>query len=166
MKYNENMSFQIFQAAGTRNRPFISVTENKTFGLSRAFLDKHNITKDHKAVILFDPDTNQVALHFSRLNPSFGYSIQMSNKRHGAIIAARSFFESRIPQSKKYASRYEDYKISSLKSLGLQNTGVAYVIELKEKAVQTPPIDESKVVEDVAVEDVGDETVDLDDLPW
>jgi hypothetical protein len=159
------MAFEVFQAAGARNKSFISVTDNKTFGLSRAFIDKHHITKNHKAVILYDADTGRVALHFSTNNPKFGYSIQQSNEKHGAIIAARGFFDLKSIDAKKYARRYDDYEKLSLKSLGVEKDGDAFVLTLKEKVASTDP-DRFYQGNDIVIEDIGEEPINLDDIPF
>lgn len=132
------MAFEVFQAAGTRHKSFISVTENKTFGLSRAFIDKHGVKKEHRAVVLYDPEANQVALHFTLNNPSFSYGVQIGNERHGAIIAARNFFDIKGLDAKLYAGRYDDYQELDLRSLGLDKDGKAYVLTLRRSSVQAP----------------------------
>lgn len=126
------MAFEIFKETGSRNKEFISITENKAFGLSRAFLNKHNITKNHKAVILYDPEKKQIALHFSQNNPKFGFTVRFTNPKHGAIVIARSFFDLKSIDLKKYARRYSDFETLKLTDLGLNQEGEAYVITLKE----------------------------------
>lgn len=165
------MAFEVFQETGTRNREFISVTETKAFGLSRAFLNKHDITTAHKAVILYDPDTRQVALHFSLNDPRFGFSVRIPNKKHGGTIIARSFFDLKGINPKDYAGRYGDFKIVPLRELGQDQRGDAFVITLKEQqpesepeAVSTPAA--ARRMDDVIIEDIGDEPINLDDIPF
>jgi hypothetical protein len=158
------MAFEIFMETGTRTKEFISITETKAFGLSRAFLDKHSITANHKAVLFYDPDTKKVALHFSENNPKFGFSVRVSNEKHGATIIARSFFDLKSIDSKRYAGRYSDFEVVQLPDIGQDKEGVAYVITLKEKPVAVP---KTEVEDDyVEVEDVSKEPINLDDIPF
>ena len=156
------MAFEVFKETGTRTKVFISVTERKSFGLSRAFLDKHHISKDQKAVILFDKDTNRFALHFSSNNPDFGFAIRIANEKHGAAVVAKSFFDLKQIDVKRYAGRYSEYEVLDLKSLGIDKDGTAYVIQLKESPDKTgPEVDES----DDELQ-VDDEPIDLSNIPF
>ncbi|HEV2412310.1 MAG TPA: hypothetical protein VGS28_00730 [Candidatus Saccharimonadales bacterium] len=149
------MTFEVFKAIGTRSRAFISVTENKSFGLPRAFIDKYGITKDHKAVILYDKGVNKVGLHFSANAPKFGLAVRIPNEKHGGLIVARSFFDVNSLDAAKYAGRYADFEVVKLSEIGInkEGDGDAFVITLKEKVVPT--------------EEPGDndpDTVDADDF--
>jgi len=144
------MAFEIFRETGTRTREFISITETKTFGLSRAFLDKHNITSEHKAVIFYDSVAHKIALHFSLNNPKFGFSVRIANKKHGAIIIARSFFDLKNIDTKKFAGRYSDFEIVTLEDIGQHKPGEAYVITLKESVL----------------DNISDEPINLADIPF
>lgn len=126
------MAFEVFTDTGARTREFISITGNKTFGVPRAFLDKQGVTADHKVVILYDAEENKIALHFSEGNPKAGFSVRITGEKHGAIIAARSFFDVKNINIKKYAGRY-DFEKKTLKQLGMDKEGYAFVIALKEK---------------------------------
>lgn len=159
------MSFEVFQSTGTRNKAFISVTENRAFGLSRAFIDKYGITKNHKAVILYDDEENKVALHFSLNNPKFGFAVRITNEKHGGIVVARSFFDLKSIDCQKYASRYDDFIVTTLKDLGIPDKeGQVFVITLKEKAVkETKATSELSEVPEIAN---LDEPINLDDIPF
>ena len=159
------MAFEIFKETGTRRKEFISVTDTKSFGLSRAFLDKFDITSDHKAVIFFDADTNKIALHFSLNNPKFGFSVRISNPKHGATIIARSFFDLKSIDPKKYSGRYDDFDVVSLIQIGQNTPGKAYVITLKERIIK-PDHEPIGTVDDVIIEDINDEPINLDDIPF
>jgi len=128
------MAFEIFKETGARTKEFISVTETKSFGLSRAFLDKHGITKNHKAVLFYDPVDNKVALHFSLNNPKFGFSVRIANERHGGIIIARSFFDLKSIDPRRYAGRYSNFEEVPLTRLGQRKEGTGFVIALKDRA--------------------------------
>lgn len=154
------MAFEVFQETGTRNKEFISVTENKTFGLSRAFVNKQGITKNHKAVILYDKEQNKIGLHFSDSDPKIGLTVRMSHPKHGAIIGARSFFDLKNIDTRKYARRYDDFEKNKLRDLGIDKDGYAYVIALKPKSPSISP------VEDIVIEDIDDEPINLDDIPF
>lgn len=160
------MSFELFQSTGTRNKAFISVTENKAFGLSRAFIDKYGITKNHKAVILYDEENNKVALHFSLNNPKFGFAVRINNERHGGIVVARSFFDLKSIDCQKYANRYDEFVDTTLKDIGIPDKdGQVFVISLKEKIVP-----EKKILQNLSSEsdltDLEDEPINLDDIPF
>ena len=127
------MAFEIFTEAGARTREFISITETKTFGVPRAFIDKHSVTADQKVVILYDADTNQIALHFAANAPKVGFAVRITGPKQGAIIAARSFFDIKNIDVKKYAGRY-DFEKKSLADLGIDKPGDAFVITLADKS--------------------------------
>lgn len=156
------MSFEIFKETGTRTREFISVTETKAFGLSRTFLDKQHITADHKTVIFYDSDNSKVALHFSLNNPKFGFAVRISNPKHGASIIARSFFDLKSIDAKKFAGRYSDFEKVSLRSIGQEKDGDAYVITLKEQTVVPSDEHVSIGIENDSTKHIDDETINKD----
>jgi len=165
------MAFEIFRETGTRTKEFISVTETKAFGLSRAFLDKHGVTGDHKAVIFYDPDTNKVALHFSLNNPKFGFAVRIANEKHGATIIAKSFFDLKGIDAKRYSGRYSDFEVLSLSAIGQEQNGDVYVVELKERALEpkiAPDLETRPQREPrhVIIDDIPDEPINLDDIPF
>lgn len=146
------MAFKVFTDIGTRTKEFISVTENKTFGLPRAFLDANGITPEHKAVLLYDADAKKVAIHFSLENPKYGIAVRIPNAKHGGTIVAKNFFEIEKVNSYLYAGRYDNYEIVELRDIGINREGKAFVISLKERPVEEDeegyddtPIDLSKI---------------------
>lgn len=154
------MSFEIFKEIGARTHEFISVTEKNAFGLSRGFLDKHGVTADHKAVIIYDPESNRVALSFTLKDPKFGFAVRIANPKHGATIVAKSFFELKKIDAKKYARRYSDYEETTLGDLGLEPAGnKAYMITLKEA-------EKPVVVEPAFQSPFDDEPIDLSKIPF
>lgn len=152
------MAFEVFKETGTRTREFISITETKTFGVPRAFLDKHGITAQHKAVILYDTDENKVALHFSTKDTKIAFAVRITGEKQGAIIAARSFFDVKGIDVKKYAGRYE-FEKKSLSELGVNSPGEAFVITLKEKPIDDPALISSEEVSAI------DDAVSNEDKP-
>jgi hypothetical protein len=165
------MAFEIFTETGTRSKEFISVTETKSFGLSRAFLDKYDVTADKKAVILYDPESNQVALHFTDNDPKFAFSIRTSNEKHGATIMAKSFFELKGLDVKRYAGRYSDFYKKSLAELGINDkAGYAFVFALKEREpapeAEEPDFQHRTPNDDVVIDDIDDEPINLDEIPF
>lgn len=126
------MTFEIFKETGIRSTEFISINETKAFGLSRAFLDAHGITRDQKAVIMYDQDSNKIALHFSQQDIKYGLSVRIGNEKHGAIIMAKSFFDRKKIDVGKYARRYHDFNKVTLNSIGINVDGDAFVIQLVE----------------------------------
>lgn len=160
------MAFEIFKETGTRTREFISVTETKAFGLSRAFLDKHDITSDHKAVIFYDPETNRVALHFSENNPKFGFAVRIANEKHGATIMAKSFFDLKGLDSKRYAGRYGEFEKMKLADIGITDKqGDVFVVSLKEREPESEQISPEST-DDVVVDDAADQPINLEDIPF
>lgn len=153
------MSFELFTETGARTQEFISVTETKTFGLSRAFLDKYGITAEQKAVILYDTDTNSVGLSFSDKNPKFGFAVRIANPKHGGAIVAKSFFEVKGIDAKKYAGRYSDFSKKPLSSIGIDNQGEVFVFTLKERVPVEEPDEPPMAAPD-------DEPINLDDIPF
>lgn len=157
------MAFEVFQSTGTRNKAFISVTENKAFGLSRAFIDKYGITKNHKAIILYDDEANKVGLHFSLNNPKFGLAVRITNEKHGGLVVARSFFDIKSIDAPKYAQRYADFEVKTLKELGHDKEGQAFVISLKEKNV---PVKHMETIFNDDTIIVDEEPINLDEIPF
>lgn len=142
------MSFVIFEDTRSRFGEFISITDNKSFGLPRTFLNSQGITSSHKAVILYDEDEKKIALAFSLKNPPYGLTVRIPNDKQGGMVVAKSFFESKKIDSKKYSGRY-DFEKTSLRKLGLDKDNDAYVITLKEKAL-TP----AQVIKKVSADNI------------
>jgi len=145
------MAFEVFKETGVRSQEFISITETKAFGLSRAFIERHRITSSQKAVVLFDPLTKQIALHFSGWEPKIGFAVRIPNPKHGGTVAARSFFDIKLPDFRRYSGRYDDPPQISLRSIGIDRAGDAFLIKLKENVkykddiIDDTPIDLSTV---------------------
>lgn len=159
------MAFELFKEAGTRTDEFISVTRTKSFGLSRAFLDKHNITPDHKAVIFYDASSMKVALHFTESDTKIGFSVRISNPKHGGAIKAKSFFDVKGINANKYVGRYSDIEEVELSDIGdFSKPGKAYVISLKESITASNQIEQ--VTSPVEPGEVVDEPINLDDIPF
>ena len=124
------MAFEVFKQVGSSSKIYISISTSKTFGFPRTFLDKYGITSDHKVVILYDKDAHSVALHFTTDEVKYGLKVQVPNKQHGGSINARSFFELKGIDAKKYAGRYENFKQVPLSDIGISAPGTAFVIKL------------------------------------
>jgi hypothetical protein len=148
------MPFKVFTDIGTRTKEFISITENKTFGLPRAFLDANNITSEHKAVLLYDADAKKIAIHFSLEETKYGISVRIPNIKHGGSIVAKNFFDIEKVDPYLYAGRYDNYEIVELRDIGINRDGKAFVITLKERQVE-----ESEGTYD-------DEPIDLSSIPF
>lgn len=131
------MAFKVFTETRVRNSRFISINETKAFGFSRAFLDAYGITKQHKAVIMYDEENNKIALNFTTMDTPVGFSVQMNNEKHGGIVKAKSFFEHEKINVSQYARRYHDFEQVDLKSLGIDEGGTAFVISL-DRSVDEP----------------------------
>ncbi len=130
--------WEIYRKSGTktRSKKYISITKSQTFGLPRPFIDGYNIQKGVKAVILYNRDSNEIALRFSNTKPEFGYSLLFgkNSKKHGAMIVAKKFFDDMDIDAKKYAGHYDNYRRVQMNELGFDNIqGEAFVIKLKER---------------------------------
>lgn len=147
------MAFKVFTDIGTRTKEFISITENKTFGLPRAFLDAHKLTSEHKAVLLYDSEEKKIALHFSLEDTKYGIALRIPNDKHGGAVVAKNFFDIEKVDSVLYAGRYDDYEIVELRDIGVNRDGKAFVITLKERQLK----DE---------EELYDGSVDLSHIPF
>lgn len=124
------MAFEVFTETGARSAEFISINETQAFGFSRAFLDAYGVTREHKAVIMFDEEQNKIALQFTEEKVKFGFTVQISNERHGGIVKAKSFFDRKKIDAAKYARRYQDFEVVDISSLGIEGEGKAFVIDL------------------------------------
>lgn len=161
------MSFELFQDTRARTTEYISVTENYTFGLPRIFLDKQHITVKHKAVILFDAKELKVALHFSLADPKFGLTVRIPNSSQGGSVVAKSFFELKGIDPKKYSGRYYDFDIKPLKDIGFDKSGSAYIIQLKEKEPESVSNQFGNSSSNpFIIEDIDDVPINLDDIPF
>jgi hypothetical protein len=159
------MAFEVFTETRARTKEYISVTENFTFGLPRTFIDKQQITTDHKAVILYDADEKKIAIHFTLAAPKFGLAVRIPNDTQGGMVVAKSFFELKNIDPKNYGGRYYDFEIIPLQELGHNKDGHAYVIQLKEKSQSKQPvIDEN--TQEIVDEQIKDEPINLDDIPF
>ena len=155
------MAFEIFTEKGTRTKEYISITDNKSFGLPRPFIDNQQITNKHSAILLFDTDTLQIGIHFTLSDSKIGIPVRIPNDKQGGTIAARAFFDLKKISPVLYSGRYDDFKKMNLRDLGIDRDGVAYVFELREKEKQIDITTES----DDNI-DEGDEPVNLDAIPF
>lgn len=128
------MAFEIFQDTGARTKEYISITDNKTFGLPRTFVNKQGITSKHNAVLLYDEGKKKIALHFTESSPKFGLKVRIPNNTQGGLVAARAFFDLKGIDVAKYGGRYDNFEKIALRDLGIDKEGIAYVITLTEKA--------------------------------
>lgn len=117
-----------------RNKKYISITTSKTFGLPRPFIDEYQVSAEDKAVILFNANSGEIAIRFSKTNPDFGYKVRFGkNTSHGAMIIAKHFFDDKNIDASKYSGHYDNYRITKMQDLGLNIEGVAYVFKLQER---------------------------------
>jgi len=140
------MAFKVFKQTGARTKEYISVTDNKAFGLPRTFLNKQGITNKHKAVLLYDEDERKIALHFTLADPQFGIRVRIPNDKQGGVVFARTFFDLNSIDAVKYSGRYADFQKMPLRDLGVDKAGDAYVITLREKHSQN--IKNNQIVEE------------------
>lgn len=128
------MGFVMFTEAGSRNKEFISITSNKTFGLSRNFLQSHNITANHKVVLYYDVEEKKIAFYFSMFETKNGISVRVPDSRYGATIVSKSFFDLQKIDADMYSGRYDEIEQIKPSLLGADDiAGDAFVITLKAK---------------------------------
>ena len=132
------MAFEVFEDTRLRTKEFISITDNKTFGLPRTFLNSQGISSEHKAVILYDADEKKIALSFTLNDPKFGLAVRIPNEKQGGMVVARSFFDAKNIDPRMYSGRYDFEKVP-LASIGVEKEGFAYVITLAEKSAPEAP---------------------------
>lgn len=144
------MAFREFTETGSRKKEFISITSNKTFGLSRNFLDAYNITDYHKAVIYYDADDKKIALYFTMFEAKNGINVRIPDPRYGGTIVAKSFFDLQKIDTEIYGGRYDDIEKIPPETLGASSIGDAFVITLKRKPI----------------ENIDDKPIDLSEIPF
>lgn len=134
------MAFEIFQEVGTRTKEYISITDNKNFGIPRTFLNKQGITTAHSAVLMYDKEAGKIAIYFTDADPApkFAIKVRIPNETQGGLLAARSFFDLKDIDVAKYSGRYDDFEKVPLKDLGVgvEKEGIAYVLTLKVKTAE------------------------------
>lgn len=157
------MAFEIFEETRLRTKEYISVTDNKTFGLPRTFLNNQNVTSEHKAVILYDAEENKIALTFTLNDPRFGLAVRIPNEKQGGMVVARSFFDAKKIDPRVYSGRYNFEKVD-LSSLGIDKEGHAYVITLVEK--EQPVATVTASTNEVNPWDLDDKPIDLSEIPF
>lgn len=124
----------MFTEVGSRNKEFISITPNKTFGLSRHFLQSHNITANHNVVLYYDAEEKKIAFYFSMFKPKNGISVRIPDPRYGATIVSKSFFDLQQIDVDLYSGRYDEIDSIKPSLLGADDiAGDAFVITLKAK---------------------------------
>ncbi len=155
------MPFEIFKDVGVRTKEYISITENKAFGLPRAFIGKQNITSQHKAILLYDRENQKIALHFTLADAKYGLKVRIPNDTQGGVIVANSFFDIKNIDTSKYSGRYDNFEKVPLRILGINSEGDAYVIQLKEKEFTKEP---DTTDTDNTSEDEG--KINLGDIPF
>jgi len=155
------MPFVIFEDTRARTKEYISVTDNKSFGLPRTFLNSQSITSSHKAVILYDETEKKVALTFTLNDPKFGLAVRIPNDHQGGMVVAKSFFDTKKIDPRKYSGRYEFEKVS-LKDIGIDKDDDAYVITLKEKEPEPSP----EMFEEPWAAPDEDRPIDLSEIPF
>lgn len=126
------MAFEVFTEARARSSEFISINESQSFGFSRAFLDANSVTKNHRAVIMFDEEAKKIALQFTTEKVKHGFSVQINNEKHGGIVKAKSFFDRKGIEATKYSRRYPNFEKVDIRALGIDQDGIAFVITLEE----------------------------------
>ncbi|RYF28918.1 MAG: hypothetical protein EOO17_03460 [Chloroflexi bacterium] len=151
----------MFTETGSRNKEFISITSNKTFGLSRNFLDANKIGQHHKAVLYYDSEEKKVAFYFSMFETKNGLTIRVPDPRYGGTIVAKSFFDLNKIDTAIYGGRYDDVEEIDPGLLGASDIGgEAFVITLKAKEVAVKEAEPK----DPWMNDDG--TVDLSQIPF
>jgi hypothetical protein len=117
------MTFQIFDNVPLKDKAYISITDGGSFGLSKAFVERFDIAADQKAIILYDDETQEIALNFVDGSAQIGFTLRITNPKHGVIMNARSFFEAKRIDPRRFSGKYTDFEIKELHDLGVEERG-------------------------------------------
>ena len=161
------MPFKMFTETGSKNKEFISITSNKTFGLSRNFLNTHHINTNHKVVLYYDAEEKKIAFYFSMFEKKNGLNIRIPLPRYGGTIVAKSFFDLQKIDVSIYGGRYDDIEEIQPSVLGADDVGGdAFVIQLKENPVAKVKDKASGNQVTNPWEDINDKPIDLSEIPF
>jgi hypothetical protein len=126
-----NYNFVKHTQVGKRFEERITITRARHVGFPTQFY-KDNALESYKyAVLFYDKEKNAIGIKFSADKEDGAIAIARHSKGYGGYISATSFFKANRINTKKYARRYE-YKKVPLSSLGFDEQGDLFVLELKE----------------------------------
>lgn len=126
---------------GKRFEERITVTRARTIGLPTQFYKDNGIENFKYVVLFYEQDKNMIGIKFTNEKEDGAIAIAKHNNGYGGYVSATSFFKINRINTKKYAGRYE-YEKKELQQLGLEGSGVLFIIKLKEKAVKEEKIEE------------------------
>jgi hypothetical protein len=128
MSYNFIKHTQV----GRRFEERITITRSRHVGFPTQFYKDNALETYNFAVLFYDKEKNAIGIKFSAEKEDGAIAIARHSKGYGGYISATSFFKANRINTKKYAGRYEYNKVP-LTSLGFEESGDLYVLELKEK---------------------------------
>lgn len=128
MSYNFVKHTQV----GRRFEERITITRSRHVGFPTQFYKDNALETYNYAVLFYDKDKNAIGIKFSADKEDGAIAIARHSKGYGGYISATSFFKVNRINTKKYAGRYEYAKVP-LTTLGFEESGDLFVLELKEK---------------------------------
>lgn len=124
-----DFNFNKFTDVGKRFEDKISVTRNRAIGLPTQFYKQNNVGDYKYGVLFYDEMKNAIGIKFTNDDNEEGkISINHSGK-YGGHLLAQSFFKANRINTKRFSGRYE-YTKRELRSLGIEEDGYMYIIEL------------------------------------
>lgn len=128
----DTYSFIKHTQVGKRFEERITITRTRHIGFPTQFYKDNGIGDYKYAVLFYDKDKSAIGIKFTAEKEEGTIAIAGNSKGYGGYISATSFFKANRINTKKYAGRYE-YKKVPLSSVGFEEEGSLFVVELKEK---------------------------------
>lgn len=117
---------------GKRFEERITITRSNHIGFPTQFYKDNEVANFKYTILFYDKENNAIGVKFTNEQEAGVIAIARHNKGYGGYISATSFFRANRINTKRYAGRYE-YKKVNLSDVGFDETGVLFVIELREK---------------------------------
>lgn len=124
--------FQKFTDVGKRFEDRITVTRNRAVGFPTQFYKQNGLKNFKYGVLFYDSKKNAIGIKFTNDESEEGRTTINHSTNYGGHLLANSFFKANRINTKKFAGRY-DYKKQSLRSMGFEEDGSIYIIQLKER---------------------------------
>lgn len=131
-----DLKLQKFVNTGKRFEDRITVTRSRSIGLPTQFYKDNNIRNYKYGILFFDPEKIVIGVKFSNNEDEQGKITITHSKEYGGHLLANSFFKSNRINTKRYSGRYR-YTKKSAKSLGFDEDGVIFLVELKDNNKET-----------------------------
>jgi len=130
-----NYNFIKHTQTGKRFEERITITRTNHIGFPTQFYKDNNVDKYMYVVLFYDKTNNAIGIKLTNDKEPGIKAIARNNKGYGGFISATSFFRENRINTKKFSGRYEYEKIG-LSDVGFDETGVIFVINLREKQIK------------------------------